>query len=122
MNININSKSSLPIYEQIEKQIKEEIVSERLKEGEMLPSIRAFAAELKISVITIKRAYSDLEAEGLVYSVPGKGVYVDNPNINYLKEKETLGLEDRLDNWVKDAKNSGMKKEDAVAMLEILWD
>ncbi|MCR5100000.1 MAG: GntR family transcriptional regulator [Butyrivibrio sp.] len=122
MNININSKSAMPIYEQIEQQIKEEIVSGRLKEGEALPSIRGFASDLKISVITIKRAYEDLEKEGLVYSVPGKGVYVDNPDLNYLKEKETLGLEERLDGWIKDAKNSGMTKEEAASMLDILWE
>ena len=78
MNVNVQTKSGLPIYEQIERQIKEMIVSGELKEGEMLPSIRSLAADVKISVITVKRAYEDLEAEGMIYSVQGKGFFVDN--------------------------------------------
>ena len=122
MNIKIMSKSSLPIYEQIERQIKDMILSGELKEGAGLPSIRALAADLKISVITIKRAYEDLEKEGMIYSVQGKGFYVDNPDLNYMQEKKTLGLEERLSEWVDMAKQSGMSREDAVDMLNILWD
>ena len=72
MNIKVLTKSGLPIYEQIERQIKDKIVAGELKEGEPLPSIRALAADLKISVITIKRAYEDLEKEGMIYSVRAK--------------------------------------------------
>ena len=122
MNVNVQTKSGLPIYEQIERQIKEMIVSGELKEGEMLPSIRALAADVKISVITVKRAYEDLEKEGMIYSVQGKGFYVDNPDLNYMKEKKTLGLEEQLAGWVDAAKQSGMSQEDAVSMLSILWE
>lgn len=122
MNINVQTKSGLPIYEQIERQIKNMIVSGILKEGEMLPSIRTLAADSKISVITVKKAYEDLEKEGMIYSVPGKGFYVDNPDLQYMKEKQTVGLEEKLIEWVKAAKASGMTKDEAVAMLEILWD
>ena len=122
MNIKIMSNSSLPIYEQIERQIKDMILSGELKEGAGLPSIRALASDLKISVITIKRAYEDLEKEGMIYSVQGKGFYVDNPDLNYMQEKKTLGLEERLSEWVDMAKQSGMSREDAVDMLNILWD
>lgn len=122
MNINIQTKSGLPIYEQIERQIKDMIVAGVLKEGEMLPSIRALAADSKISVITVKRAYEDLEAEGMIYSVQGKGFYVDNPDLQYMKEKKTVGLEERLGEWVDEAKASGMTKEEAMDMLGILWD
>lgn len=122
MNINIQTKSGLPIYEQIERQIKDMIVAGGLKEGEMLPSIRALAADSKISVITVKRAYEDLEAEGMIYSVQGKGFYVDNPDLQYMKEKKTVGLEERLGEWVDEAKASGMTKEEAMDMLGILWD
>ena len=122
MNIVLQTKSSLPIYEQIERQIKDKIVSGELKEGEMLPSIRALAAESKISVITVKRAYEDLEKEGMIYSVQGKGFYVDNPDLQYMKEKKTLGLEEKLADWVSDAKTSGLSKEEAVDMMSILWD
>lgn len=122
MNINVQTKSGLPIYEQIERQIKNMIVSGILKEGEMLPSIRTLAADSKISVITVKKAYENLEQEGMIYSVPGKGFYVDNPDLQYMKEKQTVGLEEKLIEWVKAAKASGMTKDEAVAMLDILWD
>jgi len=122
MNINVQTKSGLPIYEQIERQIKDMIVSGVLKEGEMLPSIRTLAADSKISVITVKKAYEDLEQEGMIYSVPGKGFYVDNPDLQYMKEKQTVGLEEKLGEWVKTAKTSGMTKSEALDMLEILWD
>ena len=122
MNINVQTKSGLPIYEQIERQIKDMIVSGTLKEGEMLPSIRTLAADSKISVITVKKAYEDLEQEGMIYSVPGKGFYVDNPDLMYMKEKQTVGLEEKLTEWVKTAKASGMTKDEAADMLDILWD
>lgn len=122
MNINVQTKSGIPIYEQIERQIKDKIVNGTLSEGEMLPSIRGLAADLKISVITVKRAYEDLEKEGMIYSVQGKGFFVDNPDIAYLKEKKTLGLEEQLTQWVIGAKESGMSRKDALDMLGILWD
>ena len=98
------------------------IVAGSLKEGEALPSIRALAADSKISVITVKRAYEDLEKEGMIYSVQGKGFYVDNPDLQYVKEKKTVGLEERLGEWVDAAKASGMTKDEALDMLGILWD
>ena len=122
MNINIQTTSGLPIYEQIERQIKELIVSGQLKEGEPLPSIRALAADVKISVITVKRAYEDLEQEGMIYSVQGKGFYVDNPDLQYVKEKETVGIEEHLGEWVSEAKKAGMTKQEALDMLDILWE
>ncbi len=122
MNIVLQTKSALPIYEQIERQIKDMIVSGELKEGELLPSIRALAADSKISVITVKRAYEDLEKEGMIYSVQGKGFYVDNPDLQYMKEKKTLGLEEKLADWVKEAKASGLSKEEAEDMISILWE
>ena len=122
MNIKVLTKSGLPIYEQIERQIKDTIVSGELKENDALPSIRALAADLKISVITIKRAYEDLEKEGMIYSVQGKGFFVDNPDLQYMKEKKTLALEERLSEWVSGAKESGMSLEEATDMLTILWE
>ena len=122
MNINVQTKSGIPIYEQIERQIKNMIVNGELKEGEMLPSIRALASDIKISVITIKRAYEDLEKEGMIYSVQGKGFYVDNPDLQYMKEKATVGMEESLAGWVEAAKKSGMSKEEAMDMLDILWE
>ena len=122
MNIDIQTKSGLPIYEQIERQIKDMIITGVLKEGEMLPSIRTLAADSKISVITVKRAYEDLEKEGMIYSVQGKGFYVDTPDLQYMKEKKTVGLEEKLGEWVDAAKASGMSKEEALDMLGILWE
>ena len=122
MNINVQTKSGLPIYEQIERQIKDMIIAGVLKEGEMLPSIRTLAADSEISVITVKRAYEDLEKEGMIYSVQGKGFYVDNPDLQYMKEKKTVGLEEKLGEWVDAAKASGMSREEAMDMLGILWD
>lgn len=122
MNINVMTKSGLPIYEQIERQIKDRIVDGQLAAGEMLPSIRMLAADLKISVITVKRAYEDLEREGMIYSVQGKGFFVDNPDLAYMQEKRTLGLEERLSEWVRDAKAAGMTAAEAADMLGILWE
>ena len=122
MNISINTKSGVPIYEQIERAFKDMIINGELKEGDSLPSIRGLASDMKISVITIKRAYEDLEKEGLIYSVQGKGFYVDNPDLQYMKEKKTLGLEEKLADWVKEAKASGLSKEEAEDMISILWE
>ena len=96
MNIRIQSKSGVPIYEQIEEQLKDEILSGRLKEGDPLPSIRGLAGDLKISVITTKRAYENLEKEGMIYAVQGKGFFVDNPDIQYLEEKRVQSVEGQL--------------------------
>lgn len=122
MNIDIQTKSGIPIYEQIEKAVKEAIVNGELKKGEPLPSIRALASDLKISVITTKRAYEDLEKEGIVYSVPGKGYYVDDPDISYLEEKRTIGIEDKALNLIEAAKNAGLDREDVKSMIDILWE
>ena len=122
MNIKIESKSSVPIYEQIKQQLKEYIIAGELKEGEPLPSIRNLARDLKISVITTKRAYEELEKEGLVYSVAGKGFYVDNPDISYLEEKKVQGLEGRLDEVLKLCKAANLSKEEVMDMVDILWE
>ena len=122
MNIKIESKSSVPIYEQIKQQLKEYIIAGDLKEGEPLPSIRNLARDLKISVITTKRAYEELEKEGLVYSVAGKGFYVDNPDISYLEEKKVQGLEGRLDEVLKLCKAANLSKEEVIDMVDILWE
>jgi len=122
MNINIQSKSSVPIYEQIKNQIKDNIISGTVKEGEPLPSIRNLARDLKISVITTKRAYEELEKEGLIYSVAGKGFYVDSPDTGYLVEKKVQGLEEQMDEVLSLCKRAGLTKEDVKDMLDILWE
>lgn len=122
MNINIQSKSSVPIYEQIKNQIKDSIIAKELQEGEPLPSIRNLARDLKISVITTKRAYEELEKEGLIYSVAGKGFYVDNPETGYLVEKKVQGLEERLDEVLKLCREAKLSKEEVKDMVDILWE
>jgi GntR family transcriptional regulator len=122
MNIKINSKSGVAIYEQIEQQIKNEILNGTLKEGEPLPSIRSLAADLKISVITTKRAYEELEKEGMIYSVAGKGFFVDNPDLQYLEEKRTLGIEEELGKVISNARAAGLTKAEIKDMVDILLE
>lgn len=122
MNLRIESKSGVPIYEQIVKQLKEEIIKGGLKEGEGLPSIRSLAADLKISVITTKRAYEELEQEGMIYSVPGKGFFVDNPDLEYLAEKEVQGVEQELSSMLIKCRKAGLSKEDVKELVELLWE
>lgn len=122
MNFVIKTKSGVPIYEQIEAQIKEAIVNKELAEGEPLPSIRSLAADLKISVITTKRAYEDLEKEGMIYSVPGKGFFVDNPDMEYLEEKRTVSIEADLLALIDKAKEVGLEKEAVKDMVDIFWE
>lgn len=122
MNFVIKTKSGAPIYEQIEMQIKDAIVRKELAEGEPLPSIRSLAADLKISVITTKRAYEDLEKEGMIYSVPGKGFFVDNPDLDYLEEKRTVNMEAELLEFIRKAKASGLEKQAVLDMVDILWE
>ena len=122
MNFVIKTKSGAPIYEQIEMQIKDAIVRRELAEGEPLPSIRSLAADLKISVITTKRAYEDLEKEGMIYSVPGKGFFVDNPDLDYLEEKRTVNMEAELLEFIRKAKVSSLEKQAVLDMVDILWE
>lgn len=121
MNLRIQSKSGVPIYEQIGGQIKELILKGVLKEGEPLPSIRLLASDLKISVITTKRAYEELEKEGMVYSVPGKGFYVDNPDREFLEEKKVRSVEEELARVIGKCKEAGIPKEDIKEMIDIFW-
>ena len=122
MNIRIQSKSGVPIYEQIEEQLKDEILSGRLKEGDPLPSIRGLAGDLKISVITTKRAYENLEKEGMIYAVQGKGFFVDNLDIQYLEEKRVQSVEGQLLKCLDLCRQAGLSKKDVKEMIDILWE
>jgi len=120
MKIVIKSQGTLAIYEQIVNQLKSAIVTGDLKAGEALPSIRALASELEISVITTKRAYEELEKEGLIRSVAGKGFYVCEYNKDYLKEKQLMMLEKRLAEILTDCRRAGLSEEDVLEMTEAL--
>lgn len=121
MRIIIQPQGTLAIYEQIVNQLKNAIVTGELKEGEALPSIRGLAGELNVSVITTKRAYEELEKEGLIRSVAGKGFYVCEYNTDYLKEKQLMMLEKRLAEIITEAKQAGLGCNQLVEMVEALF-
>ena len=117
MNILIDNKSGSPIYEQIYSQIKTQIISEALKEDEILPSIRALAKDLRISFITTKRAYEELEKDGFIYTLPGKGCYVAPKNIELLREENLKKIEKYIDEIVRLAASCNLSKKDIIEMV-----
>ena len=121
MKIIISNSSNLPIYEQITRQIKNQIMSGELREGEPLPSIRKLAHELQISVITTKRAYDDLEREGFLDTVGGKGTFVSVQNKDLMREKKMKIVEDKLNEAVSQAKMLGIDLEALKVMLSLLF-
>lgn len=121
MKIVIQPQGTLAIYEQIVNQLKSAIVTGELKEGEALPSIRGLAGELSVSVITTKRAYEELEKEGLIRSVAGKGFYVCEYNTDYLREKQLMMLEKRMTEIIVEAKQAGIGCDELKEMIETLF-
>ena len=121
MKIFISNSSPDPIYEQICKQIKSQIINDELKVGENLPSIRKLAKELNISVITTKRAYDELEKEGFIDTVGGKGCFVARQNKEFLKEKKRKIIQDRLVKLVEEARVLGITLAEFKALVEILY-
>lgn len=122
MQFVVSGQSTLPIYEQIIGQVKTAIVAGDLKQGDMLPSIRALAKDLQISVITTKRAYEELEKEGLIFSVSGKGFYVCEQNTDLLREKKLAMAEKHMLDCIKECREAGMEREDIMEMVEVLLD
>jgi GntR family transcriptional regulator len=122
MKIIISNLSKDPIYEQITRQIKDNIIKGTITPGEMLPSIRSLARELKISVITTKRAYEELERDGFIETVPGKGSYVSSFNREFLKEKKIKSIEDTISKAVDESKLIGLTKEQLKEMIDVLYD
>lgn len=121
MKIIISNSSPDPIYEQIKKQIKSQIINGELNEGQTLPSIRKLAKELQISVITSKRAYEDLEREGFIDTVTGKGSFVAAQNKEFLREKRMKIVEDKLGEAISEAKMLGIGIDELKEMLTILY-
>jgi GntR family transcriptional regulator len=121
VKISITLSSMKPIYRQIEDQVRTQIVSGELSEGDELPSIRVLAQDLRISVITVKRAYDDLEAEGFVSSVQGKGCYVSVRNKELFREQRMRIVEEKLDEAAAEAKLIGMTLEELVTTLTIVF-
>jgi len=122
LNIVISNSSDKPIYEQIAQQIKDLILNGELREAEMLPSIRNLAKELQISVITTKRAYEELEKEGYIVSVPGKGSFVSAQNKDLLKEARIRIVEEKLAEAVLAAQAINISLEEMQEMLKLLYE
>ena len=121
MDIIISNASGQPIYEQICRQIKGAIATGRLKPGEALPSIRALARDLRISVITTKRAYEELERDGFLENVPGKGCFVAPQNRELLREAQLRKVEEKLSQAVEEARKGAFPLEELHEMLDILY-
>lgn len=122
MNIIISNTGDTPIYEQIKEQIKNLIIDGRLKENEILPGMRTLAKDLKVSVITTKRAYNDLEQEGFIYSVPGRGSFVAGLNYEFLREDTLRKIEELFMEAWDLGKRIDLSPEEAVEILKNLWE
>lgn len=122
MNIFISNSSDEPIYLQIMNQLKEQIVSGELQESQLLPSIRSLAKDLKISVITTKRAYDELEKEGFIVTVAGKGSYVAAINKDMLRETKIKFIEEKMTEAISTAKLVGLNLEELQEMLQLLYE
>lgn len=121
MNLSISLTSREPIYEQIKEQIKNQILSGQLEDGELLPSIRSLAQTLKISVITTKRAYDDLEQEGLVTSISGKGTFVSSKNKQSIREIQYKELEELMKSIIVKSRNLDLKQEEMLELFTLFY-
>ena len=120
MNIFIDNKSGLPIYDQIYSQIKSQIISGALREDQLVPSIRNLAKDLGISVITTRRAYDELEREGFIYTVAGKGCFVAAKNTELLREENLRQIEERLQEIRDLAAACGLSREEILEMFSVI--
>ena len=121
MDIILSNSSGKPIYEQITDQVKEQIMTGALAAGDALPSMRLLAKELRISVITTKRAYEELEREGFLETVPGKGCFVAPQNRELLREAQLRRVEDILTQAVDEARKGGIPLEELQELLNLLY-
>ncbi len=122
MNIFIDNKSGSPIYEQIYTQIKAQIISGALREDDALPSIRNLAKDLRISVITTKRAYDELEKGGFIYTVAAKGCFVAPKNTELLREENLKKIEEHIGEISRLAATCGLGKYDIIEMINCIWE
>lgn len=122
MNIIISNANNTPIYEQIYLQIKASIISGKLQEGDMLPSIRALAKDLRISVITTKRAYEELERDGYIFTVQGKGCYVAPKNTELIREEHLKKIEEHMNSIVSLAPACNLSDAELIEMLKTIID
>ena len=122
MLILIDNRSGAPIYDQIFTQIKGHILSGELKPDELLPSIRALAKDLRISVITTKRAYEELERSGFVYTIPGKGSFVCAKNTELMREEHLKQIEEHMTAVRSLAQLTGLSREEVQKMWSLMWE
>lgn len=122
MYLFIDNKSGKPIYEQIYVQIKEQIINGALGEDDPLPSIRSLAKELRISVITTKRAYDELEKDGFIYTVAAKGCFVAPKNVELIREDTLKKIEEHLDAVLQLAATLNLQKKDIFAMIDLAME
>ena len=120
MDIILSNSSDKPIYEQIVVQMKNLILAGELQEGQQLPSIRALASDLRISVITTKRAYAELEAQGFIETVQGKGSFAAGGNTELLREERLRHIEELLGNAVREARGAGIELQELHDMLDVM--
>lgn len=122
MNIFIDNRSGVPIYSQIHDQIRDQIISGVLQAEEPLPSIRNLARDLRISVITTKRAYDELEKEGLIYTVAGKGCFVAEKNLELMREENLRRMEAAMEEIRSLSASCGLTKEEVLEMWNTIWE
>lgn len=122
MNIYIDNKSGTPIYDQIYSQIKAQIINGTLQEDEALPSIRNLAKDLRISVITTKRAYDELEKEGFIYTIAAKGCFVAPKNVELLREENLRKIEEYLEKITQLAATCNLSRQDLIDMLNCIME
>ena len=122
MKIIINNTSMVPIYEQIMEQIKAQIISGELKENDILPSVRTMAKELKISALTVKKAYDNLEGEGFTITVHGKGTYVAATNKNLMREEQLKEVEHDLEQAIMKGRRCGLNDEEIRNLFEMIME
>ena len=122
MNLLIDNESGSPIYDQIYSQIKAQIINGDLQQDEPLPSIRSLAKDLRISVITTKRAYDELEREGFIYTVAGKGCFVAPKNVELLREENLKTIESYIEKIAQLAVSCKLSRDDITEMIKLIWE
>lgn len=122
MKIIISNSSDMPLYQQIKDQIKDAILRSELKEGELLPSIRTFANDLRVSVLTTRRVYDELEQEGFIASKPGIGTFVASENLELLRESKRHMVEVKLTEVWETARSLGITKDELYSMMDLLFE
>lgn len=122
MKIVISTTMNMPIYEQIVNQIRDAVIKGEVAAGEGMPSIRVLAKELEVSVITTKRAYEELEKEGVIESRPGRGFYVCEQKNDHLREKQMMNIENRILELIAECENAGISIDDIIELIKVLGE